>query len=240
MIARIALDSDTGTHHALAHNKNYFISTSGNTYPATSHKNQIDAEQRTPLLQYINQGGHATWYPRYLCLTVHHPRMSNLVQVSKATNIISNWNVDHCTTAYPLQVEGMDCGQHTAQSQQPVSEDTEYICTSLCFRTTLIPNAAPPREWEGFSKTDSTQYCNSSRHQNQEEAQLLTTPPMHQIQPSDALKDCSRNTDMNIKAQTEDIQTKASTRMRQEETQKKKKTILQKCYTVLHIYEHCT
>ena len=32
---------------------------------------------------------------------------------------------------------------------------------------------------------------------------------------------------MNIKAQTEDIQTKASGRMRQEETQKKMKTILQ-------------
>ena len=51
--------------------------------------NQIDAEQRNPLLQYTNQGGHATWYPRYLCLTVHHPPMSNMVQVSKATEFIS-------------------------------------------------------------------------------------------------------------------------------------------------------
>ena len=33
--------------------------------------------------------------------------------------------------------------------------------------------------------------------------------------------------DVNIKAQTEDMQTKAYGRMRQEETQKKKKTTLQ-------------
>ena len=53
--------------------------------------------------------------------------------------------MDHRATTYLLQVEGMECGQHTAQSQQPVSEEyTEHIHTSLCFRTTLILNAAPP------------------------------------------------------------------------------------------------
>ena len=50
---------------------------------------------------------------------------------------------------------------------------------------------------------------------------------MHQIQPSKALKDCLRNARREHKAQTEDMQTKASRRMRQEETQKKKKTTLQ-------------
>ena len=41
----------------------------------------------------------------------------------------------------------MECGQHTAQSQQPVSEKIlNNIRTSLCFRTTLILNVAPPRK----------------------------------------------------------------------------------------------
>ena len=41
----------------------------------------------------------------------------------------------------------MECGQHTAQSQQPVSEKIlNNIRISLCFRTTLILNAAPPRK----------------------------------------------------------------------------------------------
>ena len=65
----------------------FVLFTPGNTYPDSSHKKQIDAEQRTPLLQYTNQGGHATWYQRYLCLTAHHPPMSNLVQVNKATKV---------------------------------------------------------------------------------------------------------------------------------------------------------
>ena len=35
---------------------------------------------------------------------------------------ISKLNVDHHATTYLLQVEGMEYGQHTAQSQQPASE----------------------------------------------------------------------------------------------------------------------
>ena len=66
--------------------KSYFR----NTYPASSHKNKVNAEQRTPLLQYNNQGGHATWYPRYLCLTVHHLPMSQLAQVNQATVSLAN------------------------------------------------------------------------------------------------------------------------------------------------------
>ena len=50
---------------------------------------------------------------------------------------------------------------------------------------------------------------------------------MHQIQPLKALKDCLRKARREHKAQTEDMQTKASRRMRQEEKQKKKKTTLQ-------------
>ena len=73
----------------------------------------------------------------------------------------------------------------------------QNICTQLCFRTTLIANAAPPGEREGFSKTDSTQYCNSRNTQNQEEAQLLAAPPMYQIQPNESIRDYLRHTDTN-------------------------------------------
>ena len=73
----------------------------------------------------------------------------------------------------------------------------QNICTSLCFRTTLIANAAPPGEREGFGETDSTQYCNSRNTQNREEAQLLTTPPMHQIQPNGSIRDYLRYSDVN-------------------------------------------
>ena len=52
------------------------------------------------------------------------------------------------------------------------------------------------QEREGFGKTDSTQYCNSEKHQNQEEAQLLVAPPIHQIQPNRSIKDYLRQTDM--------------------------------------------
>ena len=84
-----------------------------------------------------------------------------------------------------------------------------------------------PQEREGFSKTDSTQYCNSKKHQNQEEAQLLATPPMHQIQPNGSIKDYLRNTNVNIKHKLKTSKREASRRMKQEETQKQKKITLQ-------------
>ena len=89
----------------------------------------------------------------------------------------------------------------------------------------MILNAAPPQEREGFSKTDSTQYCNSKKHLNQEEAQLIATPPMHQIQQIGSIKDYSRNT--NIKHNLKTSKREASRRMEQEETQKLKKVTLQ-------------
>ena len=69
--------------------------------------------------------------------------------------------------------------------------------------TTLLQDhidlqCSTPQEREGFSETDSTQYCNSKKHQNEEEAQLLAAPPMHQIQPNRSIKDYLRHTDMNI------------------------------------------
>ena len=69
--------------------------------------------------------------------------------------------------------------------------------------TTLLQDhidlqCSTPWEREGFSKTDSTQYCNSKKHQNQEEAQLLAAPPMHQIQPNGSIKDYLRHIDVNI------------------------------------------
>ena len=44
------------------------------------------------------------------------------------------------------------------------------------------------------------------KHQSRGEAQLLATPPMHQIQPNGSIKDFLRNTDVNIKHKTEDKQ----------------------------------
>ena len=52
-------------------------------------------------------------------------------------------------------------------------------------------------EREGFSKTDSTQYCNSRDTQNQEGAQLLAAPPMHKIQQNGSSKDYLNHTDKN-------------------------------------------
>ena len=84
-----------------------------------------------------------------------------------------------------------------------------------------------PQKREGFSETDSTQYWNSMKHQSWEEAQLLATPPMHQIQPNGSIKDYLRNTDVNIKHKLKTSKREVSRRMKQEETQKQKKTMLQ-------------
>ena len=57
-------------------------------YPAMETESMLN---KAPLLlQYNNQGGHATWYPRYLCLTVHHLPMSKLAQVYAATVSLAN------------------------------------------------------------------------------------------------------------------------------------------------------
>ena len=115
--------------------------------------------------------------------------------------------------------------------------------------TTLLQDnidlqCSTPWKREGFSKTDSAQYCNSKKHLNQEEAQLLVTPSMHQIQPNGSIKDYLRNTDVNIKHKLKTSQREASRRMKQEETRRnteaKENHTTVKAYTVLHIYEHCT
>ena len=69
--------------------------------------------------------------------------------------------------------------------------------------TTLLQDhidlqCSTPQEREGFSETDSTQYCNSKKYQNREEAQLLAAPPMHQIQPNRSIKNYLRHTDVNM------------------------------------------
>ena len=66
-----------------------------------------------------------------------------------------------------------------------------------------------PQEREGFSETDSTQYCNSRRHWNQEEAQLLNTPPMHQIQLIGSIKRLFKKYRCEHKPQAEDKQTRS-------------------------------
>ena len=59
-----------------------------------------------------------------------------------------------------LQVEGMECGQHTAQSKQPASEkilSTDHLYTTL-LQDHIDSQCSTPREREQFSKSDSTQY----------------------------------------------------------------------------------
>ena len=72
----------------------------------------------------------------------------------------------------------------------------------------IDPQCSTPQEREGFSETDSTQYCNSKKHRNQEEAQLLTTPPMHQIRPIGSIKRLFKKDRYEHKAQAEDKQTR--------------------------------
>ena len=93
----------------------------------------------------------------------------------------------------------MEYGQHTTQSQQPASEKILNTSVHTLLQDNIDLQCSTPQEREGFSKTDSTQYCNSKKHLNQEESQLLATPPMHQIQPNGSIKDYLRNTDVNIK-----------------------------------------
>ena len=94
----------------------------------------------------------------------------------------------------------MEYGQHTTQSRQPVwKKDTWHICTPLCFRTTLIPNAAPPRKGRDSVKLTALSTEITRNTQNWEEAQFRAAPPMHQIQPNGSIKDYSRHTDINKK-----------------------------------------
>ena len=78
----------------------------------------------------------------------------------------------------------------------------------------------PPQEREGFSKTDSTQYCNSKTPRTEEGAQLLAAPPMHEIQQGETLKDYLKHPD-ETRDKTEDERNRASRRMKQEENTSK-------------------
>ena len=69
--------------------------------------------------------------------------------------------------------------------------------------TTLLQDhidlhSSTPWEREGFSKTDSTQYCNSKKHQNREEAQLLAAPTNAPNSTKRSIKDHLRYTDVNM------------------------------------------
>ena len=124
----------------------------------------------------------------------------------------------------------MDCGQHTAQSKQPVSGKilpTRHLYTNL-LQDLIDRKCSTPWEREGFSKTDSTQYCNSRDTQNQEGAQLLAAPPMCKIQQKwkqqELFKPHRQEQGMKLKTR----ETGASRRMKQEETQKQSKLFCSK------------
>ena len=79
----------------------------------------------------------------------------------------------------------------------------QTICTSLCFRTTLIANAAPPPR-KGRDSVKLTA--------------LNTVIPenTHQMEALETIQ----NTQMRTRNKTEDKRNRASRRMKQEETQK--------------------
>ena len=161
------------------------------------------------------------------------PPISKLAHVNKATVSLANWMwttvPQHCL----LQVEGMECSQYTAQSKQSVSEKiltTEHLYTTF-LQDNIDHQCSTPWEREGFSKTDSTQYCNSRNTQNREEAQLVAAPPMHKIQQNGSIRDYS-NTQTRTRNETEDKKNRTSRRMKQEETQKWSKLFYSKSSTL--------
>ena len=179
-------NSDTrqdAKHWNITKSMKFFFSPSSTT-KIPSHRYKVNAEQSTLFLQYNNQGGHATWYPRSLCSHVHHPPMSKLAQVNKATVTLAN-----CKWSTVPQIVYYRLREHCP-------EQATCLWKNTCNRTSVHHFASGPHwsqmqhpwEREGFSKTDSTQYCNSRDTQNQEGAQLLAAPPMHKIQQNGAAK----------------------------------------------------
>ena len=81
-------------------------------------------------------------------------------------------------------------------SNLPLKGYLAHLYTTL-LQDHIDLQCSTPREREGFSETDSTQYCNSRNTQNREEAQLPAAPPMCQIQPNGRSKDYLRHTDVN-------------------------------------------
>ena len=127
------------------------------------------------------------------------PFMSKLAQVNKATVSLANWMSSTVPQNCLLQVEGIECGQHNTQSKQSVSEKiptTEHLYITLLHDNT-DHQCSTPWEREGFSKTDSTDYCNSRDTQNPERAQLLAVPSMHKIQQIGSIRDYSKYSDKN-------------------------------------------
>ena len=133
------------------------------------------------------------------------PPMSNLAQVNKATVALANckWSTVPQIVYYRMRAWIVVSTLPRASNLSLEKYFLKDTCTSLCFRTTLITNAAPSWESEGFSKADSTKYCNSRDTQNQEGAQLLAAPPMHKIQQKwkqqELFKPCRQEQGMDLK-----------------------------------------
>ena len=127
---------------------NFFFPLYSSTTKIPSHRNKVNAEQSTPLLQYNNQGGHAIWYPRYLCSIVHRPPMSKLAQVNEAMVTLANcmWTTVPQIVYYRLKAWIAVSTPPRASNLSLERYLQQNICTPLCFRTTLITNAAPPRK----------------------------------------------------------------------------------------------
>ena len=113
--------------------------------------------------------------------------------------------MDHCATKYLLQAKSMRSSQHTTQSIHHVSGNSLSTpsCTSPCFRTTLIINAAPPGKWRDSVKLTALSTAIPETPRTKERPQLLVAPPMHEIHKKGTLKDYLKYSDRTRDA-TED------------------------------------
>ena len=94
-----------------------------------------------------------------------------------------------------------------------------HLYTTL-LQDHIKPQCSSPRKGRDSVKLTALSTAIPRNTQNQEEAQLLAAPPMHQMQPNGSIKDHGRYTDVNKGMQTEDKKSRTSRRMKQEETQK--------------------
>ena len=135
--------------------------------------------------------------------------------------------MDYCATTYLLQVEGMEYGQHTTQSQQPASEK---------ILNTPVHHFASGQHWSSMQHPPGKggiqwnwQHSVLKFHETPEPGGSSTSsnPTNAPNSTNRSIKDYLRNTDMNTKHKLKTSKREASRRMKQEETQKQKKTTLQ-------------
>ena len=105
--------------------------------------------------------------------------------------------------------------------------------TCFLLQDHIDHKCSTPQERKGFSKTDSTQYCNSRNTQDWEGSSVSGSPTNVQIQQEMKSLKTLWTTQTGTRDETESERTRTSRRMKQEETQKQSKLFKVKAV-------HCT